>query len=68
MERTPPEPPDVNPIENLWYELEDRLHAKVKPKKQGELVKGIKNFLTTVDVAKCAKYIVASLFVCKRWD
>ena len=28
---TPPESPDINPIKNLWHELEEFLRAKVKP-------------------------------------
>ena len=55
--RTPPESPDLNPIENLWHELKEHLRTKVKPKNKGELVDGIKNFWSTVDAAKCAKYI-----------
>ena len=55
--RTPPESPDLNPIENLWHELKEHLRAKVKPRNQNELVAGIKSFWTTVDSAKCTKYI-----------
>ena len=55
--RTPPEYPDLNPIENLWHELKEHLRAKVKPRNQQELVTGIKSFWSTVDVTKCRKYI-----------
>ena len=55
--RTPPESPDLNPIENLWHELKEHLRAKVKPRNQHELVTGIKSFWSTVDVTKCRKYI-----------
>ena len=55
--RTPPESPDLNPIENLWHELKEYLRAKVKPRNLAELVAGIKTFWSTVDEAKCAKYI-----------
>ena len=42
--RTPPESPDLNPIENLWHELKAFLRARVKPKNHSELVEGIKTF------------------------
>ena len=47
--RTPPESPDLNPIENLWHKLKDFLWAKVKP---AELKAGIKTFWATVTPAK----------------
>ena len=55
--RTPPESSDLNPIENLWYELKEHLRAKVKPRNLDELVAGIRSFWSTVDWAKCVKYI-----------
>ena len=55
--KTPPESPDLNPIENLWHELKDYLRSRVKPRTQSELVEGIKIFWSTVDGAKCSKYI-----------
>ena len=42
--QTPPESPDLNPIENLWHELKEHLRAKVKPQNQHKLVTGIKSF------------------------
>ena len=35
--RTPPESPDINPIENLWHELRECIRREVKE----ELVDGI---------------------------
>ena len=42
--RTPPESPDLNPIEDLWHELKFYLESKVKPRNKQELVDGIKKF------------------------
>lgn len=55
--KTPPESPDLNPIENLWHELKEYIRHVVKPKSKEELVEGIKEFWRTVDVQKCNKYI-----------
>ena len=54
---TPPKSPDLNPIENVWHELKENLRAKVKPKNMAEPVAGIQNFWSTVNRAKCIKYI-----------
>ena len=56
--RTPPESPDLNPIENLWHELKFFLESKVKPRNKQELVDGIKKFWEKkVTPEKCVKYI-----------
>ena len=55
--RTPPESPDLNPIENLWHELKEYLRRVIKPRTKEELVDGITRFWATVDVHKCTKYI-----------
>ena len=34
--RTPPESPDLNPIEDLWHELKFYLETKVKPTNKEE--------------------------------
>ena len=54
---TPPESPDLNPVENLWHELKEFLRREIKPKNKQELVDGILAFWNTVDIAKCKKYI-----------
>ena len=41
----------------MWHELKEYLRREVKPSRKEELVAGIKQFLETVDVAKCQKYI-----------
>ena len=55
--KTPPESPDLNPIENLWHELKEYQRRVVKPKTKEELISGILEFWNTVDTAKCTKYI-----------
>ena len=55
--KTPPESPDLNPIENLWHELKEFIRREVKPKTKQELVDGILAFWDTVDKRKCTKYI-----------
>ena len=55
--RTPPESPDLNPIENMWHELKEHIRREVKPTTKDQLVNGIKRFWATVDTHKCKKYI-----------
>ena len=50
---TPPESPDLNPIENLWHELKDYLREEVKPGNLAELNAGIKSFWSTVTKENC---------------
>ena len=39
---TPPESPNLNPIENLWQELKEYCRREVKPTNKSELISGIK--------------------------
>ena len=56
--RTPPESPDLNPIENVWHELKLYLESKVKPRTKDELIAGIQKFWNKrMDRAKCGRYI-----------
>ena len=55
--RTPPESPDLNPIENLWHELKEYLRREIKPKTKEELIRGIEVFWGSVSGEKCQKYI-----------
>lgn len=55
--RTPPESPDMNPIENLWHELKEFIRREVKPKNKEELIEGIELFWDSVDINKCHRYI-----------
>lgn len=54
---TPPESPDMNPIENIWHELKEFIRREIKPKTKQELIEGILQFWDTVDVCKCCRYI-----------
>ena len=39
--QTPPESPDLNPIENLWHELKEYIRRVVKPTTKQHLISGI---------------------------
>ena len=55
---SPPESPDLNPIELIWHELKPHLRARIKPQTKEELVKGITDFWDTrVTPEKCRRYI-----------
>ena len=54
---TPPESPDMNPIENLWHELKEDIRSTVKPTTKRELINGIVQFWHKVDAFKCCRYI-----------
>ena len=55
--KTPPESPDLNPIENLWHEMKEFLRREVKPHNKAELVAGIEKFWGSVTKEKCRHYI-----------
>lgn len=54
---TPPESPDLNPIENVWGSLKQYLRNTCKPKNLDELQSGIVQFWATMTPEVCAKYI-----------
>jgi transposase len=45
--KTPPESPDLNPIENMWHELKEFIRREVKPHTKQELIDGIVKFWDT---------------------
>ena len=55
--KTPPESPDMNPIENLWHQLKEHIRGQVKPRTKQELIDGIKDFWKRVDATLCTRYI-----------
>ena len=54
---TPPERPDLNPIEYLWHQIKDHLRRHVKPKNKDELVAEIANFWSSISAELCTRYI-----------
>ena len=54
---TPPESPDLNPIEMLWNELKHYLRKIVKPTNKETLVSGITEFWTKLTPERCTRYI-----------
>lgn len=54
---TPPESPDLNPIENIWGSLKQYLRNVYKPKNLEELKCGIQQFWVTLTPEVCTRYI-----------
>ena len=55
--RSPPESPDLNPIELVWGSMKTFLRDRVKPSNQAELIKGIHKFWKTMTPELCTRYI-----------
>ena len=53
--KTPPESPDLNPIENMCHELKEFIRHEVKPHNKAELI--VEPLWDMVDLRKCNKYI-----------
>jgi len=54
---SPPESPDLNPIENIWGSMKQYLRTKYKPTNLEELKAGIERFWQTLTPALCRRYI-----------
>jgi len=50
---TPPESPDLNPIENVWGSMKQYLRIHYKPKNLQELKDGIQHFWLTLTPEVC---------------
>ncbi len=57
--KTPPESPDMNPIENIRHELKEFIRRETKPKSKQQLINGIQLFWSrsTMTEEKCCCYI-----------
>ena len=55
--KTPPESPDLNPVENYWGSLKQYLRTSHKPTNLDELMKGIQEFWHSLTPDVCRKYI-----------
>ena len=56
--KTPPESPDLNPIELLWHKLKHFLRTTIKPTTKDELMAGIARFWRDrLTPEKCRTYI-----------
>ena len=54
---TPPESPDMNPIENVWGSMKYFIRHNVKPRTKEQLITGIKDFWATLSPEICSRYI-----------
>ena len=54
---SPPESPDLNPIENVWGSMKQYLRTMYKPSNLEELKAGIETFWISLTPDKCKHYI-----------
>ena len=55
--KTPPESPDMNPIENVWGSMKTFLRNEYKPRTLDALKNGIRVFWKTLTPAVCQRYV-----------
>lgn len=55
--KTPPESPDLNPIENIWGSMKYFLRTHHKPHNLESLIEGITLFWKSLTPDVCSKYI-----------
>ena len=56
--RTPPESPDLNPIERVWSHMKQFLTYTAKPRNKQELINGVKQFWREkLTISQCKRYI-----------
>jgi len=55
--KTPPESPDLNPIENVWGSMKQFLQKECKPQNLADLKKGIRTFWRRMTPEVCSDYI-----------
>ena len=64
--KTPPESPDLNPIELQWHKLKHFLRTTVKLKTKEELADGISSFWSErADAVKCCTYMFICIQFCR---
>ena len=61
--RTPPESPDLNPIENVWCSLKRYLRDYHKPRNQATLIEGIKMFRKTLSPTVCCLMFNTRIYI-----
>ncbi|CAC5421329.1 unnamed protein product [Mytilus coruscus] len=54
---TPPESPDLNPIENIWAALKFHIRQRVNPSNLQKLLDGIQEYWNNLSAETCCSYI-----------